>query len=64
LRSACRSFWTKKESNIHSHAEEECIDLLHAIDNGSTELEVLNFIHALLFPYSRGFHLFRYRGNQ
>lgn len=41
-------FQQKNESEIHPHVPEEHAELYHAIDNGSTELETLNFINALV----------------
>jgi len=41
-------FGQKAESEIHPHAPAECAELYHAIDSGSTELETLNFINALV----------------
>lgn len=41
-------FGQKSESDIHPHDPEERAHLYHAIDNGSTELEILNFINALV----------------
>jgi predicted O-methyltransferase YrrM len=36
------------ETEVHHHSPSECADLYHSIDGGSTELEVLNIINALV----------------
>jgi len=51
-----RNFWEtlaqrfgqKQEAEIHPHTPAEKAESYHAIDSGSTELEVLNFINALV----------------
>jgi predicted O-methyltransferase YrrM len=51
-----RNFWEAlasqfgqtPEDRSHMHAREERAHLFHAVDGGSTELEVLNFINALV----------------
>jgi predicted O-methyltransferase YrrM len=47
-------FGQKAEHQIHPHAPEERAHFYHAIDPGSTELEVLNFINALVCLFKPG----------
>jgi predicted O-methyltransferase YrrM len=49
-----RCFGQSQEGAIHPHAPEECAELYHSIDNGSTEIEVLNFLHALVHLFKPG----------
>ena len=41
----------KRESDIHPHHPDERAHRYHATDDGSTEIEVLNFLHALVVLY-------------
>jgi predicted O-methyltransferase YrrM len=39
---------TRRESDVHPHAPEECAELFHAADGGGTEWEYLNLLFALV----------------
>lgn len=41
----------KRESDVHKHCPQERADLFSAIDGGSAELEVLQFLEAMVFLF-------------
>lgn len=44
-------FSSVAEIDVHPHVEEERADLFRAVDIGSAELEILNFLNALIYLY-------------
>jgi predicted O-methyltransferase YrrM len=44
-------FGERAENEVHPHVPAERAELYHSIDGGSTELEVLNMLHALVYLF-------------